>query len=66
MRPTWMPRNCAAVSTAITVIASALRLIALRHLARNRYKIAEISVPACAMPTQNTKVTMYAPQKIGW
>jgi hypothetical protein len=39
-------------------MASALRLMALRHLARNRKRIAEISVPAWAMPTQNTKVTM--------
>ena len=54
----WMPRNCAAVITAKTVIASAPRLIALRHLARNRYRIAEIRVPAWAMPTQNTNVTM--------
>ena len=36
MRPTWMPRNCAAVSTAKTVMASALRLMAFRHLARKR------------------------------
>ena len=36
MRPTWMPRKSAAVSTANTVIASAPRLMALRHLARNR------------------------------
>ena len=65
MRPTWMPRKSCALNTAKIVIASALRLIALRHLARNRKRIAEISVPACAMPTQNTKVTMYAPQNTG-
>ena len=36
MRPTWMPRKSWAVKTAKIVIASALRLIALRHFARNR------------------------------
>jgi len=29
-----------------------------RHGARKRKRIAEISVPECAIPTQNTKVVM--------
>src|SRR5258707_10461990 len=31
----------------------------VRHFARNRYRMAEISVPACPIPIQNTKVVMY-------
>jgi hypothetical protein len=30
----------------------------VRHLARNRYRMAEIRVPACPMPIQNTKFVM--------
>jgi len=36
-----------------------------RHGARNRYRMAEISVPAWPMPTQNTKVVMYTPHPTG-
>jgi hypothetical protein len=36
-----------------------------RHPARNRNRIAEISVPACPMPTQNTKVVMKVPHPTG-
>ena len=61
----WISGNIAAISTANTVIASAPRFTALRHFARNRKRIAEISVPACAMPTQNTKVVMYTPHMTG-
>ena len=61
----WISGNIAAISTANTVIDSAPRFTALRHLARNRNRIAEISVPACAMPTQNTKVVMYTPHMTG-
>ena len=31
----------------------------VRHLARKRYSTAEMRVPACPMPIQNTKVVMY-------
>ena len=44
--------------TANTVIASAARYTAVRQGERNRNRIAEISVPAWPMPTQNTKVVM--------
>ena len=37
----------------------------MRQGERNRNRIAEISVPACPIPTQNTKVVMYTLQKIG-
>ncbi len=44
--------------TAKSVIASANRLIEVRQRCRNKNKIAEISVPACPMPTQKTKFTI--------
>jgi hypothetical protein len=47
-----------AVMTAKTVITSVERYTAVRQGDRNRKRIAEISVPACPMPTQNTKVVM--------
>src|SRR5687767_4653474 len=57
-RPTWIPGNIAAHTTAKIVIASANRLMPVRQFCRNRNKIALISVPAWPMPTQNTKFTM--------
>jgi hypothetical protein len=42
----WISGKSAAVRTAKTVMASAPRLIALRHLARKRKRMAEIRVPA--------------------
>ena len=44
--------------TAKTVMASAARLKLLRKRARNRNRMAEISVPEWAMPTQKTKSVM--------
>jgi hypothetical protein len=52
--------------TAKSVIASAARLMAVRQCWRNRYRMAEISVPAWPIPTQNTKLTMGQPQPTGW
>src|SRR2546427_6310609 len=57
-RPIWISGNSPAVITANTVIASAVRYTAVRHPERKRNRIAEISVPECAMPTQNTKQVM--------
>jgi hypothetical protein len=37
----------------------------VRHFCRNRKRIAEISVPAWPMPTQNTKLTIGQPQPTG-
>ena len=39
-------------------MASADRLIDVRHCCRNSSRIAEISVPAWPMPIQNTKFVM--------
>ncbi len=52
-------------ATAKSVIASAARLIDVRHRCRNRKRIAEISVPAWPMPTHHTKLTMAQPQPTG-
>ena len=51
--------------TAKIVIASAKRLMLVRHCWRNRNRIAEINVPAWPIPTQNTKFTIGQPQKTG-
>ena len=51
--------------TANIVIASANRLMDVRHFCLNRNKIAEISVPAWPIPTQNTKFTIAQPQPTG-
>src|SRR6188768_3911867 len=53
-----MPGKISAHITAKIVIASAERLIEVRHFWRNRKRIAEISVPAWPMPTQKTKLVM--------
>jgi hypothetical protein len=47
------------------VIASVARDTESRHFARSRYRIAEMSVPEWAIPTQNTKLAMYTPQSTG-
>ena len=52
--------------TAKMVIASAERLIEVRHVWRKRKRIAEMSVPACPIPTQNTKFVMSHAQPTGW
>jgi hypothetical protein len=44
--------------TAKIVIASAARLIEVRHFCRNRKRMALISVPAWPIPTQKTKPVM--------
>ena len=64
-RPTWMPGKISAHMTAKIVIASAERLIDVRHFWRNRKRIAEISVPAWPMPTQKTKFVMSQAQPTG-
>ena len=46
-------------------MASAKRLIEVRHCWRNSSKIAEISVPAWPMPIHQTKLTMAKPQPMG-
>ena len=51
--------------TAKIVMASADRLIDVRHFWRSRHRIAEMSVPAWPMPIQNTKLTMGHAQLTG-
>src|ERR1044071_4140377 len=47
-------------------MASAKRLIEVRHSCRSSSRIADISVPAWPMPIHQTKLTMAKPQPIGW
>jgi hypothetical protein len=54
-----------AQTTAKIVIASAERLIEVRHFWRRRHRMAEISVPAWPMPIQKTKLTMSQAQLTG-
>ena len=51
--------------TANSVMASAKRLIALRHDWFSSRRIAEISVPAWPIPIHQTKLTIANPQPIG-
>src|SRR5258706_8125053 len=62
----WMPGKSRAHMTAKIVIASAERLIDVRHFWRKRNKIAEISVPAWPIPIQKTKLVMSKAQPTGW
>ena len=61
-----MPGKIPAHITAKSVIASAARLIDVRHFCRSRNRIAEISVPAWPIPIQNTKLVMSQAQPTGW
>src|ERR1044071_4365841 len=60
-----MPGNSSAHMTAKIVMASAERLIDVRHFWRNRNKIAEIKVPAWPIPIQKTKFVMSNAQPTG-
>ena len=53
----------APTSSAMTVIASAMRVIGRRQPASVTRRIAEMSVPAWLMPMKNTKFVMYAPHE---
>ena len=46
-------------------MASAKRLIELRHDCRSNSRMAEISVPAWPIPIHHTKLTMAKPQPTG-
>ena len=63
--PRGSPGTVRAHMTAKMVIASAERLIEVRHFWRKRKRIAEISVPAWPMPTQKTKFVMSHAQPTG-
>ena len=62
----WISGKSPAVMTAKMVMASAERLMAVRHRWRKRCRIAEISVPACPMPIQKTKLVMSTAHPTGW
>ena len=64
-RPRWMIGKIPAQATAKRVIASAARLIPVRHCWRKRKRTAEISVPAWPMPIQKTKLMMKEPHPTG-
>ena len=61
----WISGNRPAQATANSVIASAKRLIEVRHFWFSRNKIAEISVPAWPIPIHQTKLTIAKPQPMG-
>ena len=54
-----------AQATAKSVIASAKRLMEVRHFWFKRNKIAEMSVPAWPIPIHHTKLTIANPQPMG-
>ena len=61
----WKIGKIAAHATAKIVIASAKRLIDMRHCCLNSSRIAEISVPAWPMPIHQTKLMMSKAQPTG-
>src|ERR1700723_2621473 len=64
-RPTWISGNMPAQTTAKMVMASAKRLIELRHCCLKSSRMAEISVPAWPIPIHHTKLTMAKPHPTG-
>src|SRR5205814_10677261 len=64
-RPVWNNGKMAAHATANSVIASAKRLIDVRHVCLSSSRIAEISVPACPIPIHQTKFVMSNAQPTG-
>ena len=65
-RPTWKSGKMPAQTTAKIVMASAARLIEVRHPCFNKQSTAEINVPAWPIPIQKTKLTIAQPQLIGF
>ena len=57
--------NSPAQATANSVIASANRLIDVRHSCFSSSRIAEIKVPAWPIPTHQTKLTIANPHITG-
>jgi hypothetical protein len=52
-------------ATANSVMASANRLMELRHDCRSNRRMAEMSVPACPIPIHHTKLTIAKPHPMG-
>jgi hypothetical protein len=65
MRPKWSSGYMPAQTTANSVIASAKRLMLVRHDWLSSNSTAEISVPAWPMPTHQTKMIIAKPQPTG-
>ncbi len=61
----WSSGKSSAQMTANSVIASAKRLIDVRHFCWNRRRMAEISVPAWPIPIHQTKLMMPNAQPTG-
>src|SRR6202035_5785732 len=64
-RPMWMTGKIPAQDTAKSVMASAKRLMEVRHCCRRSKRIAEISVPAWPIPIHQTKLMIANPQATG-
>src|SRR3954452_19970813 len=64
-RPVWNNGKMPAHATANSVIASAKRLIEVRHVCLRSRRIAEMSVPAWPMPIHQTKLVMSNAQPTG-
>src|SRR3954470_23463991 len=64
-RPVWNSGKIPAHATANSVIASAKRLIDVRHVCFSSSKIAEISVPAWPIPIHQTRFVMSNAQPTG-
>src|SRR5207248_7369153 len=64
-RPVWNSGKMPAHDTAKSVIASAKRLIDVRHVCFSSSRIAEMSVPAWPMPIHQTKFVMSNAQPTG-
>src|SRR6267154_1601379 len=64
-RPMWINGKIPAQETAKSVMASANRLMEVRHCCRNSRRIAEISVPACPIPIHQTKLMIAKPHATG-
>ncbi len=64
-RPMWISGKIPAQATANKVMASANRLIEVRHCCRRSNRIAEISVPACPIPIHQTKLMIAKPHPTG-
>ena len=65
-RPVCMSGKIPAQITAKSVIASAKRLIDVRHVCLKSSRMAEMSVPAWPMPIHQTKFVMSNAQPTGW
>lgn len=61
-RPTWMRGNTAAVHMAHSVMSSARRAMLFLHRLPVSSSMADMSVPACPKPIQNTNSTISHPQ----